>query len=75
LAELVSQYVTKGMQVYVEGKIETRSWKTDSGETKYSTSCLANEVKFLSKSGNAGQPASAKATAPAASDFDDDIPF
>lgn len=46
LAETCSKYLDKGRQVYVEGRIQTRSWEAN-GEKKYITEIIANEVKFL----------------------------
>jgi single-strand DNA-binding protein len=46
LAELCGQYLTKGRQVYVEGKLQTRSWEKDD-IVRYSTEIIASEVQFL----------------------------
>lgn len=46
LADLCEQYVKKGQQVYVEGRIQTDKYEKD-GQTKYSTSIIANTVQFL----------------------------
>ena len=51
LAETVNQYVTKGMQVYVEGRLQTRSWEGKDGEKKYRTEVVANTVLFLGRKG------------------------
>ena len=58
-AETSAQYLKKGQQVMIEGRIETRSWddKT-SGEKKYRTEIIADRVQFGLKS-NGGTPASA----------------
>jgi single-strand DNA-binding protein len=47
LAELCAQYLAKGRLVYVEGRMQTRSWDTPEGEKRYRTELIANEVKFL----------------------------
>ena len=47
LAETCSQYLTKGRQVYVEGRLQTRSWEGQDGVTRYTTEVIASEVKFL----------------------------
>jgi single-strand DNA-binding protein len=54
-AEIVRDYVKKGSKLYVEGKIQTRSWddKT-SGEKKYRTEVLVNELVLLSGRGEGG---------------------
>ncbi len=46
LAELCGKYLAKGRQVYVEGKLQTRSWE-DNGQKKYSTEIVASTVQFL----------------------------
>ncbi|HZD49614.1 MAG TPA: single-stranded DNA-binding protein [Silvibacterium sp.] len=55
-AEIVRDYVKKGSKLYVEGKIQTRSWddKT-SGEKKYRTEVLVNELVLLSGKGEGGE--------------------
>ena len=47
LAEICSQYLSKGRQVYVEGRLQTRSWEGQDGQTRYTTELIAQEVKFL----------------------------
>lgn len=47
LAELCAQYLTKGRLVYVEGRMQTRSWDDQQGQKRYSTELIAQEVKFL----------------------------
>lgn len=68
LAELCSQYLTKGRQVYVEGKLQTRSWEKD-GKTNYSTEIVASTVQFL------GSGERQEQEAPAQQDTDETIPF
>lgn len=46
-AERVSQYITKGKQVYVEGRLQTRSWDDDQGVKHYRTEVIANAVQLL----------------------------
>lgn len=50
LAETCAQYLTKGRQVYVEGKLQTRTYEKD-GETKYFTEVIADQVRFLGERG------------------------
>lgn len=47
LGEIGNQYLRKGSQVYIEGKIETRKWKDRDGNDKYTTEIRANEMKML----------------------------
>ena len=46
LAEICGRHLAKGRQVYVEGRLQTRSWE-DNGQKKYSTEIVANTVQFL----------------------------
>lgn len=91
LAEIVEQYVKKGTKLYVEGRLQTRSWEQD-GVKRYSTEVVANEMQMLDNRGGtaqdfggsqmaadspAAQPSQQQA-APAPQNFDnfdDDIPF
>jgi len=47
LAETCNQYLTKGQQVFVEGRLQTRSWESDDGVKHYRTEVIANRVLFL----------------------------
>lgn len=47
LAETCSQYLSKGRQVYVEGRMKTRSWDGECGKKHYRTELIADTVKFL----------------------------
>jgi single-strand DNA-binding protein len=53
LAELCGKYLAKGRQVYVEGKLQTRSWE-DNGQKKYATDIVASTVQFLGAGNAAG---------------------
>ncbi len=46
-AEHCGKYLSKGRQVYVEGRLQTRSWEDQQGQKKYSTEIVANTVQFL----------------------------
>ncbi len=48
LAELAEKYIRKGMQLYVEGKIQTRSWEKD-GVKRYATEIVADTIQLLGK--------------------------
>jgi single-strand DNA-binding protein len=54
LAELVSQYVTKGSQIYVEGRLQTRQWEDKEGQRRYTTEVVAKDVQFLDRRGDGG---------------------
>jgi len=47
LADLCGKYLSKGRQVYIEGRLQTRSWEDQQGQKKYSTEIVANTVQFL----------------------------
>ena len=53
LAEIVEQYVKKGSKIYIEGKLQTRSWEQD-GVKRYSTEIVANEMQMLDSRGGDG---------------------
>jgi single-strand DNA-binding protein len=48
LAERCSQYLTKGQRVYVEGRLQTRQWTGNDGQTRTEVEIVANDVVFLS---------------------------
>jgi single-strand DNA-binding protein len=52
-AEICSQYLQKGSKVYVEGRLQTRSWDTPEGEKRYMTEVVADTVQFLDRAGQA----------------------
>lgn len=54
LAELCNQYLSKGRQAYVEGRLQTRSWEDQNGVKKYTTETLASTVQFIGGQANAG---------------------
>jgi len=76
-AETSAQYLKKGQQVMIEGRIETRSWDDKAtGEKKYKTEIIADRVQFGSKGGgapSAGAPSTSKA--PASSSEGDSIEY
>ncbi|MCB0412637.1 MAG: single-stranded DNA-binding protein [Bdellovibrionales bacterium] len=51
LAELCGKYLSKGRQVYLEGRLQTRSWEDQQGNKRYTTEIVANTVQFLSGGG------------------------
>lgn len=87
LAELCREYLHKGRPVYIEGKLQTRSWDDKEGKKRYTTEVLAQTIQFLgarsdSASAPAGRPASSgnsepsfAQSAPPAFNEEDDIPF
>ena len=91
LAEVAGQYLKKGSQVYIEGRIRTRKWQDKDGQERYTTEIEAEEMKMLGGRQGQGEPSSygggeapapsyggAKPSAakkPSFDDMDDDIPF
>jgi len=86
LAEIAAQYLKKGSQAYFEGKIQTRKWQDKSGQDRYTTEIVANEMQMLGGKQSSGStvpfdppakqstPASPPETAKGDDGFDD-IPF
>ena len=83
LAEIVGQYIKKGSQIYVEGRLRTRKWTDASGVEKYSTEIVAESMQMLggkpSGGADSGESYSKAQQAPAPEGglaaMDDDIPF
>ncbi len=57
LAETVGEYLKKGSQVYVEGKLRTRSWEDQNGVKRYQTEIIALNLQMLGRRGEAGPEA------------------
>ncbi len=89
LAEIAAEYLRKGSQVYIEGKLRTRKWQGQDGQDRYTTEIIADEMQMLGGRGGGGgsfgggggggrqgggQGGSAPPQ-PGPDDFDDDIPF
>ena len=54
LAEIVGEYLKKGSKVYVEGRLQTRKWQDQSGNDRYTTEIVANEMQMLDSRGGGG---------------------
>jgi single-strand DNA-binding protein len=54
LAEIVGEYLKKGSKVYIEGKLQTRKWQDQSGNDRYTTEIVANEMQMLDSRGGGG---------------------
>jgi len=66
LAEIAGQYLKKGRQVYIEGRISTRKWQDKEGQDRYTTEIIANEMKMLGNREGMGDPASGASSTSAA---------
>jgi len=88
LAEIAAEYLRKGSQVYIEGKLRTRKWQDKNGQDRWTTEIIADEMQMLGGRGGAGggggsapmssgQGSGPPSAPPQAGpdDFDDDIPF
>lgn len=88
LAEIAGEYLKKGAQVYVEGRLQTRKWQDKDGTDRYTTEIVANEMKMLGARSGAGEASMAEASPlPATNktstkvkannlaEMEDDIPF
>lgn len=90
LAEIAGEYLKKGMQIYVGGRLQTRKWQDKDGNDRYTTEIVAADMQMLGSRAGAGVPDEGFASEPmpsgaaergsaragqAAEDFDDDIPF
>ena len=56
LAEIAGEYLRKGSQVYIEGRLQTNKWQDkESGQDRYTTEIVANEMKMLGSRGASGE--------------------
>ena len=79
LAEICGEYLNKGKQVYIEGRIRTRSWEDKEGNKRFTTEIVATQMQML---GAAGAPPSTdkdhafdQEMGPEPAGGDDDVPF
>lgn len=86
LGEIAEQYLKKGSQVYIEGRLQTRKWQGQDGQDRYSTEVVGNDMQMLGGRGGSGVDSSQSSGnydisggAPEQSNSapleDDDIPF
>ena len=85
LAKVAESYLKKGMKVYIEGKLKTRSYTDENNQTRYTTEVVADEMTMLSRAENAGNNAAYPSTVenkqpvPPKEDIsaeaEDDLPF
>ncbi len=47
IAEIIGQYVRKGSKLYLEGKLQTRKWRDNNGQDRYTTEIIVNEIQML----------------------------
>lgn len=82
LAEIAGEYLKKGSQIYVEGRIQNRKYQDKEGKDRYVTEIIVNEMKMLGgkpeeekKERSAPEKPKAKAEGGSFDNFEDDIPF
>ena len=77
LAEVAEKYVKKGTQLYIEGKLRTRSWTDNNNVVRYTTEIFADNMEILSRrdSGNTQQAQQTAEAAPAVEEDSDALPF
>ncbi len=88
LAEIVAEYLKKGSQCYIEGRIQTRKWQGQDGQDRWTTEIVASEMQMMGGRGSYPSPSAdsasdnggpreekSAAASESADDFDDDIPF
>jgi len=63
LAEIVGQYLKKGSKVYIEGRLQTRSWDDKSGTKRYKTEIVAENLIMLDKAGSVSSASAASSAA------------
>lgn len=56
LAKVAESYLKKGMKVYVEGKLKTRTWQDENNQTRYSTEVVADQMTMLSRAEESAKP-------------------
>lgn len=77
LAEICRDYLNKGKQVYIEGKIRSRSWEDKDGNKRFTTEIVAHQMQMLGGNGQGGngQREESSDVEPSSPPYDDDVPF
>ena len=79
LAEICGEYLNKGKQVYIEGRIRTRSWEGKDGNRRYTTEIVATQMQMLGIAGTSGGPPDSQKESEVDEEGtpppDDDVPF
>ena len=78
VADALAQYLVKGTSLYVEGRLNTRTWDDDGGQRHYRTEIVVNTVQLLGGRGGGEpitEPHTRKGNAASAADAGDDLPF
>ena len=75
LAEIAGNYLKKGSQVFIEGKIDNRSYEDKDGNKRYVSEIVASTMTMLGGKANGGEKAAEQHSAPSSSVPEDDVPF
>ena len=78
LGEICGEYLHKGRQIYVEGRLQTRSWEDREGNKRYTTEIIAQTMQMLGAAGKGGKTESPEESFPSEEPIsipEDDIPF
>ncbi|HBF43431.1 MAG TPA: single-stranded DNA-binding protein [Desulfobacteraceae bacterium] len=78
LGEICGEYLHKGSQIYIEGRLQTRSWEDRDGNKRYTTEVIAQNMQMLDAMNKGGRAESQEGRLPAEEPIDvpdDDIPF
>jgi single-strand DNA-binding protein len=76
LAEICGNYLAKGKMIFVEGRIQTRSWEDKEGAKRYTTEIVASDMRMLDSKGQSrGSDAPAEESFPADATPEEDVPF
>jgi single-strand DNA-binding protein len=75
LAEICGEYLSKGSKVYIEGSLETRKWKDQAGNDRFTTEIKVREMKMLSPRGAAGGSEDPGEQVPGGQGMGEDVPF
>ncbi len=73
LAEICSEYLSKGRLIYVEGRLRTRSWEDRDGNKRWTTEIIARDIQMLESKTSAGE--SSDDLQPPEPPIEDDVPF
>ena len=87
-AEIAKEYLRKGRQVYIEGRLQTRQWEDQQGQKRYTTEVVCNNMQMIGSRGGGGgddfpsqdspsdrAPAAAQTSGGGSGGDDDDLPF
>ena len=74
-AEICGEYLSKGSNVYVEGKLQTRKWEDKDGNTRYMTEIVANNIQFLDRKNEHREPQEQYQKQAVEAETEEGIPF